>query len=73
MRTEDQIKTDFKQLLKEITAIVATMGDTGAPQVALYAVLDAKPELKARWDALNREARNLEADTKKLHSPKDTE
>jgi hypothetical protein len=60
MRTKEEIQQDYAQLLKEINAVIDTMGDTGAPHLALYAVLDARPDLNKRHEKLIKEAKHYE-------------
>lgn len=57
VRTGVEIRADAKALMDEIAALVDAqahaLGSFGG--LALEAVLDARPDLKARWDALKAE------------------
>jgi hypothetical protein len=58
-RSEAAIKADVLQLVKEMEAWWEThTGDTGTP-VSFSAVLKANPDLRKRWNALEREYQRL--------------
>ena len=64
MRTEQEIKSEFEQLCKEINAIIDTMGDCGSGPMARIAVLQDRPDLKKRWDDLMKEGKDCEEKNK---------
>lgn len=60
IRTKEEIRADAQKLVKEVASLIDTMGDTGAPPLAFFAVLDARPDLKERWKKLEAETKEYE-------------
>jgi hypothetical protein len=60
VRTQAELEADMTALAKEISAEADKIGG-GMNHLKLFAVLDAVPDLKKRFGALNEEAKLLEA------------